>query len=746
MGKALNVELLKESEFFPKEGKGKALFRVSKRGKVQSMDLVPSSEVDPLIPYPVLNPLQSVFFRFYRGGNALVCSPTSSGKSLVAYLFMRHFSGRLVYTAPTKSLVNEKAVELRQYFGKEVEVRTGESILSAYKEVRARLVVSTYEHLTYAFRNGASWLRDVSAVVVDEVHQISKRWVLEEVITYCLDKGLSILGLSATLPGYEKLAEWINADLVINSAWRPVPLVREYHRLLDFPPLGEYEDREELIAQRLFSALYALKKGDEQVLVFVPKKSLGWKLLEVASKERVGVLNQTLPFEVEEERIPEIAFHNADVPKEEREQIEKAFREGTIKVLVATQTLAYGVNLPADRALILTLFYRDKKGYRVVPDSLDLLQMEGRVGRLGIKEVGYADFLVYGGKDRDLKRELEHALERPFSTAVVQGENTFDALSFFVLLGYLYEGRDYKRYLEKTYFFRELKEARLKEVEEFLKEKCYIEGEELSQKGLFCVRSGIPPTRFEEFLRRLFLNLPLEVCIRPLLHMKRFDGLYEFLKRQEGFQEDRDFVRAFLVSSCGRACLEDNTDQFVFYTLGLTVKYPNLKNPPGEFSYLGTDTLHLVRTLIDISRHAFHPLSREEVIKIAHTVKYGIEPSFASLAGIKGVGHIRANLLRLVFEEVGLKPPPLGSSTQELIEVMEKEGLWELYYEKLIHIRRLREDKGRAELEKLKGVFKNNAKGYMVDDRILLAYALFSMGQKALRMKKKELVEAVLWS
>ncbi|RMG99807.1 MAG: DEAD/DEAH box helicase [Aquificota bacterium] len=745
MGKALKIELLKESEFSPKEPFGKALFRVSGAESVEQTDLIPSSFVDERIPYPVLNPLQSVFFRFYEKGNALVCSPTSSGKSLIAYLFMRKHKGRLVYTAPTKALVNEKAVEFRRFYGSSVEVRTGESILSAYKEVRARLVVSTYEHLAYAFRNSASWLESVSALVVDEVHQISKRWVLEEVITYCLDKGISLLGLSATLPGYERLAEWISADLVINSGWRPVPLVREYYKLLDFPPLREYEDREELIAQRLFSALWALKKPGEKVLVFVPKKSLGWKLLEVANKEKIGILNQTLPFEVEEGRQPEIAFHNADVPKEEREQIEKAFREGSLDVLVATQTLAYGVNLPADRAIILTLFYKDRKGYKVLPDSLDLLQMEGRVGRLGIKEVGYTDFLVYGAKDESLKKELECALEKPFTTATVQGENTFDALSFFVLLGYLYEGRQYRKYLEKTYFFRELKEVKLKEVEKFLKEKGYIKDNQLSQKGMFCVKSGIPPTRFEEFLRRLFIGLPPEVCVRPLLHIKRFDGLFEFLKRDKDFEEDKRLVQALLIP-CGRACLEDNTDQFLFYLLGKTVKYPNLKNPPGEFSYLGTDALHLVRNLIDIRKHGFYPLSKEDILGLSHSVKYGIEPKFASLAGIKGIGHIRANLLKLTLEEAGFEPPTLGSPTANFLHLMEEEGLWEVFYEKLLTLRRYEKDKAKAELEKVKGILKNNAKGYMIDDRILLAYALFTMGNKALNLRKKELLEAVLWS
>lgn len=42
-----------------------------------------------------------------------------------------------------------------------------------------------------------------------------------------------------------------------------------------------------------------------------------------------------------------IAFHNAGLPYQERNFIENWFLEGKIKVLFATATLAWGVNLPA---------------------------------------------------------------------------------------------------------------------------------------------------------------------------------------------------------------------------------------------------------------------------------------------------------------------------------------------------------------------------------------------------------------
>ncbi len=741
MAETLTAYLLKESLYSVNPPSGKLLYFTNRDNEVKSEELLRAVEVDPKIPYPFLNPIQTLFYKLYKGGNALVSSPTSSGKSLIAYLFMKNFEGRVVYVAPTKALVKEKAVEFRTYYGKSVEMRTGDSVLESYKEVRARVVVSTYENLAYAFRNFARWLQEVEAVVIDEVHQISKRWVLEEIITACKKRDLAMLCLSATLPGIEELSEWIDAKLVIKSAWRPVPLHREVLNLTQFKPIRKELEGEDLIAGRLLTALFSLKQRGEQVILFVPKKSLGWKMLELAKEEKIGIMNQTLPFEVEEEREPEIAFHNADIPKEEREQIEKAFREGKLQTLIATQTLAYGVNLPADRVIILAKFFRKQGKLRSIPDSLDILQMEGRAGRLGIREEGYSNLLVYGARDKDLQRELECALEKPFTTAIMEeAEDT--ALSFFLLLAHMYEGKNYENYLRNTYSFKKISKERIERIEKFLRIHGYLEGYNLSQKGLFCVKTGIPPLSFEEFLRRKGLNLDPISTIRPLLHMKKFDGLYSFLKSSESFLEDLKIVRGMLLP-CGEECFKDNTDQLLFYVEGLTVKYPNIKNPPGEFSYLGTDALHLLRNLMEINRHKFYRFSSIELLQIAHALKYGIKPEYSSIAGIKGIGHIRANIIKEVFKELNLEPPQIGVPVENFLEMVKREDFWELLLEKLAKYRKLNPDRAKEELQRIRKTFQNNRRGYMVDDKIILAYNLFLEGAVALKKTKRELIEAI---
>jgi len=53
-----------------------------------------------------------------------------------------------------------------------------------------------------------------------------------------------------------------------------------------------------------------------------------------------------------------------------------------------------------------------------------------------------------------------------------------------------------------------------------------------------------------------------------------------------------------------------------------------------------------LRTLLEIRKFGDIDWSNEEILRIAHSVKYGLTEDFSSLGGIKGIGHIRANLLR----------------------------------------------------------------------------------------------------
>lgn len=74
-----------------------------------------------------------------------------------------------------------------------------------------------------------------------------------------------------------------------------------------------------------------------------------------------------------------------EMMKDHRDSVEAAFKDGVISVLVATSTVATGVNLPAQRVII-------RDNYAGKKDNLlsisRLRQMAGRAGRSGIDTKG----------------------------------------------------------------------------------------------------------------------------------------------------------------------------------------------------------------------------------------------------------------------------------------------------------------------------------------------------------------------
>ena len=68
---------------------------------------------------------------------------------------------------------------------------------------------------------------------------------------------------------------------------------------------------------------------------------------------------------------------------EEREVVEACYRQGIVRVLAATSTLAAGVNLPARRVI-----FRQPRIGRELLDATRYRQMAGRAGRAGIDSKG----------------------------------------------------------------------------------------------------------------------------------------------------------------------------------------------------------------------------------------------------------------------------------------------------------------------------------------------------------------------
>ena len=79
----------------------------------------------------------------------------------------------------------------------------------------------------------------------------------------------------------------------------------------------------------------------------------------------------------------------------DRKIVEKLFLEQKIQVLVATATLAWGVNLPAHMVIVKGTEFFDGKQRKFVDFAItDVLQMVGRAGRPQVRRSSLSSNLV----------------------------------------------------------------------------------------------------------------------------------------------------------------------------------------------------------------------------------------------------------------------------------------------------------------------------------------------------------------
>ncbi len=169
-----------------------------------------------------------------NGKNLLICTPTASGKTLVAELAMLNTilikGGKAVYIVPLKALASEKFNEFSRKYKHLIRIAmsvgdfdSADPFLADYD-----LIIMTSEKFDSLIRHKAMWLAMVKVVIIDEIHllnDVSRGPTLEILITVLkqLLKNIQIIALSATIGNPQELASWLNANLVVDY-WRPVKL------------------------------------------------------------------------------------------------------------------------------------------------------------------------------------------------------------------------------------------------------------------------------------------------------------------------------------------------------------------------------------------------------------------------------------------------------------------------------------------------------------------------------------------
>ncbi|MBD3259619.1 DEAD/DEAH box helicase [Candidatus Woesearchaeota archaeon] len=169
----------------------------------------------------------------FEGKNLVVCTPTASGKTMIAEMAcaknILDGKGKAVYIVPLKALATEKYKEFKKEFP---FLRVGLAIgdLDSKDNYLGRndLIIATAEKLDSLIRHKSEWIKDIFTIIVDETHLIndpSRGPTVEILITMLrnLLPSYQLIALSATIGNPDILAEWLEAELVLDN-WRPVKL------------------------------------------------------------------------------------------------------------------------------------------------------------------------------------------------------------------------------------------------------------------------------------------------------------------------------------------------------------------------------------------------------------------------------------------------------------------------------------------------------------------------------------------
>ena len=242
---------------------------------------------------------------------------------------------------------------------------------------------------------GKRFVREVGLLIIDEIHLLGEERgaVLEAIVSRTrfisryiqaennrktntpdgkVPEMTRIMGLSTALANPYDLADWIGIDTEgygvdakrglynFRPSVRPVPMVVHIQGY----PGRHYCPRMATMNKPCYAAIKDLSPSKPSMIFVASRRQTRLTALDLISHaageenpksflhcdsdEYIEAVASTLNDDVLKHTITfGIGLHHAGLTSKDRETVEKLYLEGTIQVLIATATLAWGVNLPA---------------------------------------------------------------------------------------------------------------------------------------------------------------------------------------------------------------------------------------------------------------------------------------------------------------------------------------------------------------------------------------------------------------
>jgi ATP-dependent RNA helicase RhlE len=333
-----------------------------------------------------------------QGRDLIGIAQTGTGKTaaFVLPILQRLLQGprgcvRALIISPTRELT-EQTCETISDLGKQTRLQSiaiygGVSIDQQVRRLRSgiEVVAACPGRLLDHLWKGTVDLSHLEVLVIDEADRMFDMGFLPDIrnILKCLLQTRQTLLFSATMPsGIRRLVKEILHDSVTVQIGRSVPATTVSHVL--YP-----------VKQHLKTALLKellSKTKTESVLIFTRTKHRAKRIAQQLAKGGYRV-----------------ASLQGNMPQSQRQAALDGFRDGSFKLLVATDIAARGIDV-LDISHVVNYD---------MPDSTDAyIHRIGRTGRVG--KAGNA-FTLVTGEDTTMVRSLERLLNAPLEHRMLQG-------------------------------------------------------------------------------------------------------------------------------------------------------------------------------------------------------------------------------------------------------------------------------------------------------------------------------------
>ena len=327
--------------------------------------------------------------------NAIIATPTNSGKSLLSYLLLLNsaIEGKtVVLIEPLRALAYEKSEELRriaELLKRQSKIKVGVTITTGDYRLNdefmhsavaveepggtGRIVIATPERLDALSRvpENKDWFKKIALVCFDEAHLIgdpNRGATLELLIAFLrsLASALRIVLMSATISNSDELAAWLSPCVVISNVPR-YPTLDKWIYCIE-----EGEDTNQILLNEIQEIL---AKPDNSVLLFVYQTASAEALAQQIASALSG--KKIKKHDLSAAMSAGVAWFHSKLSAATKESIIHAMEIGQIRVTVSTTALSMGINLPATHVFVRDITFT---GYKDL-DISDLMQMIGRAGR-----------------------------------------------------------------------------------------------------------------------------------------------------------------------------------------------------------------------------------------------------------------------------------------------------------------------------------------------------------------------------